>query len=172
MRRSVIAAAMMAAWVVWIGSAGAQPAGPNQPAAPPADEPPPKPTDVTIAESARYGGHGENSIGLYKCVVRGELIRCNLLFTRYDAGSTDYAYDPKRAPWNSKLVDNFSIEHPQVNGYFVNGRGQRTQTINLGQNGYAWFTQEFSGGAPDITDARIILLGMNITLRGPVETAQ
>src|SRR5271163_375241 len=87
MRRSVIAAAMMAAWVVWIGSAGAQPARPNQPAAPPADEPPPKPTDVTIAESARYGGHGENSIGLYKCVVRGELIRCNLLFTRYDAGS-------------------------------------------------------------------------------------
>jgi hypothetical protein len=59
----------------------------------------------------------------------------------------------------TKLVDNFRVDHPLVRGYFVNGLGQRRETVTLGKDDWIWEVQEFAGPTKEITSVRVVFLG-------------
>jgi len=84
-------------------------------------------------------------------------------------GNGDYKYDSENEFFRSKLVDNFNIEHKQLRGYFLNGRGQRQQTANLAKDDDVWVVQEFEGGSQGIKTVRIVITVAGIQLRGPMQ---
>jgi hypothetical protein len=70
-----------------------------------------------------------------------------------------------------RLIDNFHIEHKPSRSFYLNGRGQQQDVVNLAQNEKTWFVVEFEGGAPDIKSVRVIA-DDNQQFSGPVEQSK
>jgi hypothetical protein len=123
---------------------------------------------LKVVDTVKFEWYGEYTYDLYKCQHEREMIVCLYKLTRLRDGSGDYKYDSSDYLFTSKLIDNFNIEHKQLRGYFLNGRGQRQQTANLAKDDSIWVVQEFDGASPDIKTARIVITGRSVQLRGPV----
>jgi hypothetical protein len=77
--------------------------------------------------------------------------------------------------WTPSLLDNFKISHKVSRLSWLNGKGQRQATITLTHGDWAWIVAEFSDGDPEITDAKIVMVGPNndtYTLAGSVVNAE
>ncbi len=99
---------------------------------------------------------GVHRIGLYNCIDTGSHIACYLTYTRLGN------YGPKNPVienlFNQKtvsLVDNRHIEHQLQSAAWINGRGDRVQTMNIAEKDPVWFVLEFDGQADGATAARI-----------------
>jgi hypothetical protein len=117
---------------------------------------------------------GQGKFTLYRCIVNGDKIVCQSSYLKTADGSIDIVYDPKTYPWNSKFVDEFKVDHPQVNGYFINGLGVPVSKVNLGKDEQICIQQEFDSGGetPEqmqkIKSFRVVGLNGTYTLRGDV----
>lgn len=110
---------------------------------------------------------------LYRCIINGDKIVCQSSYLKSAPGSIDIVYDPKAYPWNSKFVDEFKVDHPQVNGYFINGLGDPVPKVNLGKDEQICIQQEFDSGGETSEQMQKIktfrIVGQNgYTLRGYV----
>jgi len=125
---------------------------------------PPDPQHATISESRKIDWGGQHSAGLHKCFVRADTIDCLFIITNLEGGNArDYnTGDAIGAP---RLIDNFHTEHKVSRSFYLNGRGQHQEQMNLGQNETAWFVVQFEGGSNDITSARIITDGLQFSGR-------
>ena len=103
-------------------------------------------------------GGDYSTLSLHTCALKDEFIACSFVLTSHRAQAFDYRYGMSGI-WSSKLVDQFKVDHPQVRGYFLNGRGQHENVITLTHNDWTWVVQEFSGAATDITSASLIFPG-------------
>jgi hypothetical protein len=132
------------------------------------DRGPRDPKYVNMADRATRPGA---EVALEKCTKKGDIIRCNLALTRRGPGMAAFQAGAAR----TVLWDDFKIPHPQVNAYFLNGRGERQQSVQLGPDDWIWLELEYSGAKSDITQARLqcdVGSGWEWSLHGPVETAQ
>lgn len=115
---------------------------------------------------------GQGKFTLYRCIVNGDKIVCQLSYLKTANGSIDVVYDPKTYPWNSKFVDEFKVDHAQVNGYFINGLGDSVSKVNLGKDEQICIQQEFDSGGETPEQMQKIksfrIVGQNgiYTLRG------
>jgi hypothetical protein len=125
---------------------------------------PSDPEHATISESRKIGWGGQHSAGLHKCFVRGDTIDCLFVITNLESGNAR-DYNAGAAIGSPRLIDNFHIEHKISRSFYLNGRGQQQEQMNLGQNEAAWFVVQFEGGSNDITSARIITDGLQFSGR-------
>lgn len=115
-------------------------------------------SSLTIAGTVTVGGHGDFSIGVVGCSNKEDHFVCNF-FIKYNLNSTtDIKYGG--STWATKLVDNFRVDHALVRGYFVNGLGQRQDVVTLGKDDWIWVVQEFAGPVNEITNVRVVFLGI------------
>jgi hypothetical protein len=110
------------------------------------------------------------TLGLHACVNKGDTIECSFILTIDNDTDKDWVY--KNISWlQSKLIDNFGIEHQQTRGYFENGRCESQESLNLTKGDKAWIVQDFGEAKDDITQARIVFpnpWGAPVLLNGPV----
>ena len=111
----------------------------------------PDPKSVHMAGKINLGWA---SITLHTCVIKREFIVCDLVLTADQDGPPDYKYGPPLS--STKLVDNFRIDHAQVRGAFINGRGEPQDTVTLGKDDWVWVVQEFGGRLDGVTSARLV----------------
>ena len=115
--------------------------------------------EIVASTTRGWVGHG-HSVGLHACTIDRSSIRCSFVIEALD--NQEQNYDVKWILGNAKLIDNFFIEHKLARSYFLDGRGQRQEKLNLWKGDRVWFIAEFDGGSSDITSARIV--GGNETL--------
>jgi len=124
------------------------------------------PDEAVTDSSFKWGGY---TLGLNACVNKGETIECSFVFTIDNDSDRDWDYKTSNWFTTMKLIDNFEIEHPQVRGYFENGRCESQETVNLAKGDKVWIVQEFGGAKDDITRARIVFPALSSSvLNGPV----
>jgi hypothetical protein len=130
---------------------------------------PPDPGSVHMAGTINFEGGGDYSaLSLHTCALRDDFIVCDFVLTSHRTDAFDYKFGGPN--WASKLVDNFKIDHPQVRGYFLDGRGQHQDTITLTKNDWVWAVIEYGAAASDIQSARVIFSGGRY-FSTPVESA-
>jgi hypothetical protein len=110
----------------------------------------------------------QDDYGLYGCNGEQSSITCYIVVSRTAAGQTDYSID--RLPLQqTKLIDNFHVEHRLRRAYFIDGLGGHQKTMNLSTGESVWLTLEFEAGARSISSARIVFSSYGANqLRGPV----
>jgi len=152
MRRLTIGAGLFLIWASLVGYSWAQ-TGCISP-------------DAAVLDSSfTWAGY---TLGLNACVNKGETIECSFVWTIDNDTDREWVYK-STGFISSKLIDNFSIEHPQIRGYFENGRCQSQDAVNLTKGDKVWIVQEFSGAKDDITRARIVFPAIySDVLNGPV----
>jgi Curli production assembly/transport component CsgG len=122
--------------------------------------PPPSSSGLPSIENAEIGasmnvGWGPlHSVGLHDCMVDRSSIRCSFVIEAL-ANQADYNVKWILAP-DAKLIDDFFIEHKRARSYFLDGRGQPQEKLNLRKGDRVWFIAEFDGGSRDITSIRIV----------------
>jgi hypothetical protein len=99
---------------------------------------------------------GIHRIGLYSCVDTGSHITCYLTYTRLgNYGAKKPVIENLFNPNSVSLVDNRHIEHQLLSAAWINGRGDRVQTMNIAEKDPVWFVLEFDGQANGATAAWI-----------------
>jgi len=137
-------------------------AAPSSAQAPPADLLQSPLLAPVIESAANYGG---GNIGLYSCVNAhsqsttsgGAIISINCygIFTRTNQGHEDYPID-YLFPEDTRLVDNFHLNHRLKRAFFLDGLGNHQKTVDISTDESIWWMLEFEPGPRQPSSTRLI----------------
>ena len=119
-----------------------------------ADDPCPEPTQLHLAGSVQITNVG--TMSLESCSTKENFIVCRLYLTWGGGGTREIPYGADFTA--TKFVDNFYIDHTQVRGYFVNGRGDHAGAVTLSNGETVCVKQEFGGAQADITNGKWVFI--------------
>jgi hypothetical protein len=111
--------------------------------------------------------YGPQEVGLYSCANAPSQtdtgdsslksgINCYGTFIKSGGGPSDFGVD-WLFPGETRLVDNFHVEHRLRHEFFLNGLGEKKQNINLSAGEGVWWALEFEPGTRLPSSGRIIL---------------
>ncbi len=123
----------------------------------------PTPDSVTMTETTQTYVSATNGLGfgpfrfaLYNCALWKSLITCLVAASFDGMGDIDYRVEFGDSIGTARFVDNFGVEHQESKAYFINGRGQHQQTVNLEKGVPMWLALEFEGPADGVKSGRIV----------------
>jgi hypothetical protein len=128
----------------------------------------PPPGSASMIDTANVP---QGTFALYKCQNKGDVILCLCVLTRTAPGSVDFTVNNLAGP---RLIDDLHQEHRLLRAYFINGRGEHQQTVNVTRDDSVWFGLEFENRPGDlITAARILFARLNnLELHAPIEQSR
>jgi TolB-like protein len=112
--------------------------------------------------------YGQDLLRVHHCENHPEVILCAFSIGR---GERSQPIDLKANAWyGNKLVDTFGDEHKYVRGYFLTGRGEIRQQMNVGPGEFRWLVQEFDNPRSDLKSVKVVNTVINQEVRDiPVE---
>ena len=124
------------------------------------------PSSAPLIDSVKSPNSRED-YGLYSCSSSANSITCYVVVSRGAAGQEDYKVS--LLVQQTKLVDNFHVEHRLRRAYFVDGAGGHDEATNLSTGESVWLALEFEPGPRVASSARIVFAPYGTyQLRGPV----
>jgi hypothetical protein len=128
------------------------------------------PSSATVLDTTKSMTNQEE-YGLYSCTSSPNTITCYLVVSRIAAGQGDYTI--QRLPLQqTKMIDNFHVEHRLRRAFFIDGLGGHQQGTNLSTGESIWLALEFEATSNAVSSARIVFSPYGVNqLQGPVHNS-